>query len=434
MKKTKDNIKSTVKYLLNPTIEQEKHLKNLCFYATKLYNTDNYMRRKVWGETGKIPNVYEQKKILKNFVWFKLLPSQTAQEISFVLQQNYKSWFVLRKKDETSNPPRYRKKTELSSLRFYQQFKIIGDKIRISMSRQYSKENKIKFIDFEFCNWKKVEGTAKFCEILNIKGKWYAHIVYEIAERNPELNDKVLAVDLGIVNTAGTVDTEGNAKIYSGKQILAINHYYNKEISKLQTIVTKQNPNKHSSRAIRILEKKKSRQINQCLHTHSKHIIDDCLNKGIKTIVVGDVTDIRKSKEDKVCDVKIKSSKYIAGKNHGKVQNQKLHNWSFSKFTQQLEYKCRLVGIRFVRVNEAYTSQTCSICGTIKKSNRKYRGYYCCNKCGNKINADINGAKNILKKYLQDFMSRSIGNVALPSVSRIQNVVSCNVREAHAYS
>jgi len=126
-------------------------------------------------------------------------------------------------------------------------------------------------------------------------------------------------------------------------------------------------------------------------------------------LVVGDITNIRKDK------------------NFGKVGNQKLHSWSFSKFIQQLEYKAMKAGIRFVRVNEAYTSQTCSVCKIIRKSNRKHRGLYVCKRCGNTINADVNGAVNILKKYLQDFLSRSIGNVALPSVARIQNVVPSEI-------
>lgn len=397
-------MKQTIKYKLNPTFEQEKHLHNLCSIATKLYNTDNYQRRDAWNKTGKIPSVYTQKKLLKNNHWFKLLPSQTAQEVIFNLQRNYNSWFKLRKKDGKANPPMFRKKEMLSVISFYQQFKIINDKIRLSMSMKYRAENKIKLLEIPFDNWKCGEGIPKFCQIIFDKNKWFAHVVYEIATQSPLLNDRVMAVDMGIINTAATTDTEGNAKIYSGKQILAIQHYFNKEKAKLTSTLTKQYPKRHQSRALRILQDKQARQINQSLHTHSKAIVTDCLNKDIKTLVVGDVTDIRKDK------------------NFGKKNNQKLHSWSFSKFAQQLEYKCSRVGIRFVRVNEAYTSQTCSQCGQVRKSNRKHRGLYVCKSCAYIINADVNGSVNILKKYLRDFLSRSIGKVALPSVTRITNV------------
>ena len=397
-------MKQTIIYKLNPNFEQEKHLHNLCSIATKLYNTDNYQRREAWEKTGKIPNAYVQKKALKQNHWFKLLPSQTAQEIIFNLQRNYNSWFKLRKKDDKSNPPMFRKKEMLSVISFYQQFKVINHRIRLSMSMKYRAENKIKLLEIGFDKWKEQEGNPKFCQIVFNKGKWYAHVVYEVVEQSPILNDKVMAVDLGIINTGTTCDTESNANIYSGKQVLAIQHYFNKEKAKLQSTLTKQYPKRHSSRALRLLQDKQTRQINQTLHTHSKAIVTDCLNKGIKTLVAGDITNIRKDK------------------NLGYKNNQKLHSWSFSKFIKQLEYKCMKVGIRFVMVNEAYSSQTCSHCGTVRKANRKHRGLYVCKTCSYTINADVNGAVNILKKYLQDFLSRSIGVVAMPSVKKITNV------------
>ena len=400
-------MKQTISYKLSPNFEQEKHLHNLANIATKLYNTDNYIRRQEWDKTGKIPSVYTQKKLLKGNQWFKLLPSQTAQEVSFNLQRNYNSWFKLRKKDNKARPPMFRKKEILSVISFYQQFKVVDNKIRLSMSMKYRKEHKIKFIEMPFDKWREPEGIPKFCQILFKKGKWFANIVYEILEAEINLNNNVMAVDIGVINTAVTSDTEGNTKIYSGRQILAIQHYFNKEKAKLQSILTKQYPDRHSSRALRILQKKQNKQIKQSLHIHSKGIIQDCIHKGIKTLVCGDIKDIRKDKH------------------WHKKESQKLHSWSFSKFIQQLEYKAIQVGIRFVRINERYTSQKCSICGIVRKSSRKHRGFYNCKKCGNIVNADVNGAVNILKKYLQDFMSRSIGNVEVPSVARLHNVVPC---------
>jgi len=400
-------MKQTIKYKLKTSIEQEKHLSNLCFYATKLYNTDNYQRRKTWEDTGKIPDYYSQNKILKHNHWYKLLSSQTAQHVSMVLQNNYTSWFKLRKKDDKANPPKFRKKSMLSPVQFYQQFKIINDKIRLSMSMKYRAEQKIKFLEIDFLEWKKIAGIAKMCEIMKEKDSWYAHIVYEVPELNGRLSNNVMALDLGIFNTAVSIDTEGNCNIYSGKQILAIQHYFNKERAKLTGRLAKQYPKRHHSKSLDILQKKQHRQISQGLHTYSKKIIEDCIQKNISVLLAGNLTDIRERK----------------GK--GSVYRQKLHSWSFSKFIKQLEYKCMRAGIRFVLVNERFTSQKCSCCGLIRKANRKKRGLYVCRYCGSVMNADANGAKNILKKYLQDFLSRSIGYVAQPLVVRLDNVVPC---------
>ncbi|MEK6935982.1 MAG: transposase [Nanoarchaeota archaeon] len=414
-------MKQTISYKLNPTNEQAKHLANLGFYATKLYNTDNYQRRKAWEETGKIPNAYAQKKELKENVWFKLLPSQTAQEVCFVLQQNYKSWFQLKKVDKLANPPRFRKKKELSTLSFYghnKQLKIENNKFIISLSRKYKKEQGISKLEIEFEAWKTLDGQLKMCQLIYKNGEWFANIVYEVADKQINLNENVRAIDLGIINLASAVDNSGKSNIYSGKQALAVQHYFNSRKARVTSKLTKQFPKRYKSKTLNNLNKKQSRQINQIIHTISKKIVDDAKRDNISVLVIGDIKNIRKLKDKS-------DEKYSKGKNFGKVNNQKLHFWSFSKITQQIEYKATLSGIRVVRVSEEYTSQTCSCCNAIRKSNRKHRGLYVCKFCGRIINADINGAVNILKKYLQMFSNeqRSIGDVELPIMYQIKNVI-----------
>ena len=63
-----------------------------------------------------------------------------------------------------------------------------------------------------------------------------------------------------------------------------------------------------------------------------------------------------------------------------------------------LEYKAKLVGMTVICVSEAYTSQQCSSCGIINKTNRKSRGLYICCSCGLRLNADHNSAINIRKR------------------------------------
>ena len=400
-------MKQTIIFKLNPNFEQKKHLHNLSNIATKLYNTDNYQRIQEWNNTGKIPSWYTQKKLLKTNHWYRLLPSQTAQEVTHNLQGAYNSWFRLRKKDSRARPPKFRRKETLSPISFYQQFKILNNSIKLSMSRKYRKENNIKFIDLNFDKWKETKGIPKFCQIIFKRGNWFAHIVYEVKEPNIKLNNNVMAIDLGIINTATTVDNKGNSTIHTGKGILAVQHYFNSRIARVQSKLQKQFPKRYSSKTLRNLNKKKNRQINQMLHTISKRIITEAKRNKIKTIAVGDIKDIRKNA------------------NHGKKNNQKLHSWTFSKLTQQIEYKAILSGIRFVRVNERDTSKTCSCCGIVRKSNRVTRGLYRCKICSKIQNADVNGAKNILKKYLQIFPieDRSIGVVATPLVSKVQDVI-----------
>ncbi len=402
-------MKLTIKYRIYPTDEQENILKQLGFYATKLYNTDNYQRREVWEETGKIPSWYDQKKKLKDNHWYKLLPSQTAQAVIKNLQDNYNSWFSLRKKDPKARPPMFRKKDHLSPLVFYQQFSMFESELFLSMSMKFRKEIGVSRLQLKFQKWKEIVGKPKMCSILYKKGKWMAHIIYEVPEPPIIPDDEVLAVDVGIINLAATVDTYGNTSLYSGRQILAVQYYFNKTIAKIQSQTMKQY-GKKSSKTINKLHEKKWLQINQIIHTTTKTIIENAKQINIGIIVCGDIKHIRKDK------------------NWGKKSNQKLHAWPFDKFLTQLEYKAKLSGIRLIKVSERYTSQTCSVCGIKRKSSRKFRGLYICQNCGTTINADINGATNILKKYLQEgHSSKSIGHVDYPLTYRVSEVLPCSV-------
>lgn len=59
----------------------------------------------------------------------------------------------------------------------------------------------------------------------------------------------------------------------------------------------------------------------------------------------------------------------------------------------KLSQICEENGILFTKINPAYTSQKCSVCGEVCKSNRKGKIYKC--SCGNEMDADLNAAINI---------------------------------------
>jgi putative transposase len=50
---------------------------------------------------------------------------------------------------------------------------------------------------------------------------------------------------------------------------------------------------------------------------------------------------------------------------------------------------------RIERVNPAYTSQTCSACGSVHRRSRESQAVFCCRACGFSSNADVNAAINI---------------------------------------
>ena len=78
-------------------------------------------------------------------------------------------------------------------------------------------------------------------------------------------------------------------------------------------------------------------------------------------------------------------------------------NASISLFKTMLEYKIKWSGKIFDKEDEAYTSKTCSCCGTVKHDLKVKDRVYNCNNCDLSIPRDENGAINIKKMYLGIF-------------------------------
>lgn len=308
------------------------------------------------------------------------------------LSEAYHSWFILRKTDATTNPPMFRKKNSISTITFTKfAIRINNAKIRLTIRKGI-------YIQLNYQLQPNIKINPK--DIIRIEVKdGFANIVYRIEDPSLKLSGQVMGVDLGIINTATTMKENGEAQIYTGKFLLSTQRYFNKEIGRVQSIIMTQSKGKKKwSRKLSELVRKRSRQIKHVLHAQTKAIVDDCVKSNVGVVVIGDLKNIRKQRLDTK-----NPKKLVRARSLGRVNNQKFHTWSFAQFIDTLQYKLKLKGIQLMSINEKSTSKTCSRCGNIRERNRKTRGLYICNKCGYKINADINGAVNILNKYLRPF-------------------------------
>jgi len=91
--------------------------------------------------------------------------------------------------------------------------------------------------------------------------------------------------------------------------------------------------------------------------------------------------------------------------NHGKKGNQKLHNfWAFNLIDKRIMELGEEYGIAVRKVSERNTSRTCCLCGR-RHNGRVERGLKVCPETHQSINADVNGAVNILKVAVKRFPS-----------------------------
>ncbi|MEU5991422.1 transposase [Spirillospora sp. NPDC047418] len=73
---------------------------------------------------------------------------------------------------------------------------------------------------------------------------------------------------------------------------------------------------------------------------------------------------------------------------------------------------------RLVRVDPAYTSQTCNACGHRARDNRESQAVFRCTACGHRVNADVNAARNIKDTAVGRTVAARGGGAAARPVNR----------------
>ena len=193
-----------------------------------------------------------------------------------------------------------------------------------------------------------------------------AQIVYEVAEPAVYGDGNIMGVDLGIKCPAVSYCSDGSIKFYgNGRQNKYMRRHYAYLRKKLQKA-------KHI-KAVKRINDKEQRIMRDTDHKVSRAIIETAVSKNVTVIKMEQLANIRFSART------------------SRKNNHSLHNWSFYRLAQFIEYKAKLAGIAVEYVNPAYTSQCCPVCGT--KHHAKDRKFDC--GCGYKNHRDVVGAINI---------------------------------------
>lgn len=368
-----------------------KECDKLCFLSKNLYNIANYTIRQEFIKNSKYISFGEMDKlfITTNQIDYRNLPAKVSKGILRILDRNWISFFESIK-DFRENPQKYHGKPKLPT---YKDVKV-GRNIVPYEKGAISKKDLVKngLLTLSKTNIS-ISTTITYEDLISARivprlNHYVIEIIYNKQEEICEIDNKeTLAIDLGVNNLASCVDTSGKTVIINGKPLKSINQYYDKEKGKLQSQLPKK---QFKSKQINKLSNKRNNKVNDYLHKASKKLIDYCLTNDIGKIVIG----YNKNWKQDV--------------NIGKVNNQNFVNIPFNRFVQMIEYKAELVGIKTTLITEEYTSK-CSfidnetICKHDKYcGNRVKRGLFK-SKDGYLINADVNGAFNILRKAVPIF-------------------------------
>jgi putative transposase len=396
---------------LRLNVQQYEALRTLSRASKNLYNLGLYNTRQHFFQNNSFLKYPQNYHLCKEDPNYKLMQAATAQQTLKFVERGMRSFFgllKLYKNGQLDKPsiPHYLEKEGFFMIAFPKNaFSIKNGSVRLGLSNEFLKQFTVSRNILTFKLPKQLKAKSSYIQEIHIlpqyEGKYFK-IKYCYKEKAENVNldySKYLSIDLGVSNFATFVDTDGTAEIISGKYVKSLNQWYNKENARLQSIKDKQKIEKITKRQIKLLTKR-ANCLNEFMNRSVNYLVKHCLKNGIGNILIGKLTGIKQSI------------------NHGRKNNQNFVQIPFGKFKTKLESKCNYYGIKYTLVDEAYTSQVDALAldplekPVYGRTRRVKRGLYQ-SSTGQLINADINGAINILRKVVGDSPIQEIINSGL---------------------
>ena len=388
-------VKQQVKHLSK---EEYRILRELCRTAKNLANEAIYNVRQYYFTEREYLKYEKNYALLKDSPNYKMLNSNMAQQILKEVDGSFKSFFgllKLAKKGKYSfkdcKLPHYLPKDGFTTL-VIGFVRLNGNKLILPYSNTFKKTHKPIEIKMPPIL---VDKHIKEIRIIPKSEARFFEIQYtyetECIQRNLNKNN-ALALDLGVNNLVTAVSSTGKSFIVDGRRLKSINQWFNKENVRLQSIKDMQGNKRKATNRQKILADKRNRTVNDYMSKTARKIIDYCIAHDIGSLVIG------------------YNETFQRNSNMNKRNNQNFVNIPYGKLRSKLEYLCELNGIIFVKQEESYTSQASfwdhDNIPVYNADNpqsyefsgkRVQRGLYR-TADGILLNADVNGALNILRK------------------------------------
>lgn len=388
-------VKQKVKHL---SIAEYGILRELCHTAKNLANEAIYNVRQYYFTEGEYLNYEKNYALLKDSPNYKMLNSNMAQQILKEVDGSFKSFFgllKLAKKGKYSfkdcKLPRYLPKDGFTTL-VIGFVRLNGNKLILPYSNAFRKTHKPVEIKMPPIL---ADKHIKEIRIIPKSGARFFEIQYiyeaECIQRNLNQNN-ALALDLGVNNLVTAVSNRGGSFIIDGRKLKSINQWFNKENARLQGIKDRQGDKRKTTNRQKVLADKRNRQINDYMSKTAKKIIDYCIAHDIGKLIIG------------------YNETFQRNSDMNRRNNQNFVNIPYGKLCSKLEYLCELNDIVFVKQEESYTSKasfwdndTIPVYNadnpkTYSFSGKRVRRGLYRTADGRLLNADVNGALNILRK------------------------------------
>lgn len=393
---------------VTPFDSSYNELDRMMFLSKNLYNACLYIERQKFFEKrdskdsnlkGFLTN-FELSKQLQdtNNSDYRALPSAVSQQVCKQVYIAYKSFFSLYKKGLKARIPKYLDKTKGRNRLSFPKNAISKPNIRRGIIKLTGLNCTFELPDY--IDYK----TVQQIDIVKTQNRTIKVLILYSVPKVPlkEDNNRVLGIDLGLDNLMSVVSNTNDFKplIYDGKPLKAINQFCNKQVSKLKSLSKNIITEKICS-----IYRNRMNKINDYLHKCSSHLINQAVSNGFNTIIIG------------------KNQSWKQEINLGTKNNQNFVQIPFNKLISKIRYKASLNGIRVIETEESYTSKCSFFDDEFPCKHETYlgervsRGLFRSSK--GFINADLNGALNIIKKVLKDFNSSNLSIDFFKTVTKV---------------
>lgn len=395
------------KILVRPGDVNHTACRRFCINARRVRNLVLYITRQSFLE-GAYLSPPESDKILKkeNPSLYREISAASAQRIGQAVGDSWKSYFELRKSWQRGelqfrpSLPRYSK----SASTFYvgrNGFRIADGHLHISGSTNVGfSPVRVTCCEAQAFNARKAETIVRDVRIVPRGTSFVIELVYDREEEHAiDLDEtRAAALDAGVDNLLAIASNQPEIPpvLVSGRSLKALNAQFNKEKADLS--------GNSKSRHIKAKVVKRQNLINDYFHKTSKWLVDWCIAHCIGTLVVG------------------KNIGWKTSINIGRRNNQTFTALPHARLIEMIAYKAEAKGIKVVIREESYTSKASALDlhpipdfdprfrGAHRFSGKRAkRGLYRTGS-GRVINADINGALNILRKEVGDAWVTTLAN------------------------
>lgn len=383
--------------LLKPDSELQAILEFICGEANNLHNCAVYYARQMYFKAGSLVTGVDLINELKRNPHYKALCAQAAQQVCGAVGESVKSFKKLRslflegKLEFKPKMPSYRSKGGLHLIAYPKQAlskKLVNNQIIVPLGNRVQAWFGLK--NFAIA----MPSNLQYADIREIRilprnRAFYVEFIYKVETVAVSVNpEKVLGIDHGIDNWLTCVSNAGTSFIVDGLKLKSINQWYNKQVA----VLMEGKANGFWSNRLARLTERRNRQMRDAVNKAARVVINHCVEHKIGCVVFG------------------WNPGQKNGANMGGKTNQKFVQIPTARLKTRISQLCKQYGIKFIETEEAYTSKASFVDndmlpvfgerpeGWQPSGRRVKRGLYRTGATNWYINADCNGAANIIRK------------------------------------